>query len=441
MLEYRYFQLSLPTYIRLLRLLPCGQDTKTLRCELFEYPIQNSNTLSHPYEALSYVWGSEDKPWSIIIDNQNLSVTQNLYTALLRLQNHTCPRIIWVDAVCIDQANEKEKESQISLMVEIYAKASRVVVWLGEAEGDGDRALEVIRLTGEKSARPSDTKELQQAIQKLLQRPWFQRIWVLQEMAAARHVSIMCGSTEIDGHAFCSGLDVSNTLLEDTTTPVAFLVRGAAFRSRTMSQKQRRFSLDICSLSELVDKYHAQKATRLHDKVYALLGMCQDDLSKAGLEPNYTLKWGELMQRLVKFLLGDNVSINTWDNKETAVLKGKGCILGRVSKVEANVSLGIGQTLEAIFENKSKQFRHRNGSTHWTLPTSAKSIQEGDIICLLQGASNPTIVRLCEDHFRVVMIEAILPEYFETEDDVVNLSELLQSAPFTRDFLLVWSWE
>jgi len=178
MSEYRYSQLSLPTSIRLLRLLPCGQDAKTLRCELFEYPIRDSDTVSHPYETLSYVWGSEDKPRSIIIDNRNLHVTQNLYTALLRLRNHTCSRIIWVDAICIDQENKKEKGSQIPLMAEIYAKASRVVVWLGEAEGDGDRALEAIRLTGEKSAKSPDAEVFQQAIRKLLQRPWFRRIWV-----------------------------------------------------------------------------------------------------------------------------------------------------------------------------------------------------------------------------------------------------------------------
>lgn len=178
MSEYRYSQLSLPTSIRLLRLLPCEQDGKILRCKLFEYPIRNSDTVSHPYEALSYVWGSEDIPRSIIIDNQNLNVTPNLYAALLRLRNHTCSRIIWVDAVCIDQVNEKEKGSQIPLIAEIYAKASRVVVWLGEAEGEGDRALEAIRLIGERSAKSPDAEESQQAIRKLLQRPWFRRIWV-----------------------------------------------------------------------------------------------------------------------------------------------------------------------------------------------------------------------------------------------------------------------
>ena len=177
MSEYCYSRLF-PTSIRLLRLLPSGKDPKPLRCELFEYPLQNSGKSSHPYEALSYVWGSEDKPESIIIDNNSLNITQNLYTALLYLRDHVCARIIWADAICIDQANEKEKEDQIPLMAEIYAKAHHVVVWLGEAEDDSDRALEIIRLTGENSARLSNTESTQQAVVQVLQRPWFRRIWV-----------------------------------------------------------------------------------------------------------------------------------------------------------------------------------------------------------------------------------------------------------------------
>ena len=108
-------------------------------------------------------------------------------------------------------------------------------------------------------------------------------------MAAARHISIMCGSVEVDGHAFCLGLDSLGTALEESMVQVTFLIRGAIFRSRQIQRDQGRLSLDICSLGELVDMYHAHKATRLHDKVYALLGMCSDNLRTAGLEPDYDL--------------------------------------------------------------------------------------------------------------------------------------------------------
>jgi hypothetical protein len=129
--EYHYSRLSLPTSIRLLRLLPTKTDPKNLRCKLFEYPIQDSDKPSYPYEALSYVWGSEEKPQSIIIDDQILNITQNLYAALLRLRDPSCSRVFWIDAICIDQTEGKEKEHQIPFMAEIYAKASRTCLARG----------------------------------------------------------------------------------------------------------------------------------------------------------------------------------------------------------------------------------------------------------------------------------------------------------------------
>jgi hypothetical protein len=179
MAKYCYSQLSLPTgVIRLLRLLPSERDVESMQGELFEYRLRNSDKPSHPYEALSYVWGDDEKPQSISIGNLNLDITQNLYTALLHLRDHDCSRILWVDAICINQENDEEKEYQISLMTEIYSKALRVAVWLGEAAVDSDRALELIRLAGEKSAGLSNIELSRHAIRQLLKRPWFRRIWV-----------------------------------------------------------------------------------------------------------------------------------------------------------------------------------------------------------------------------------------------------------------------
>jgi hypothetical protein len=177
--QYRYSPLSQePNVIRLLLLLPSKDSPEILRCEIFEYTIQVAEKASHPYEALSYFWGSDDKPQSIIIDNQKLAVTENLYKSLLRPRDRKIPRTIWVDAICINQADEKEKGLQIQFMAAIYAKASRVIVWLGEAQVDSDRALDLIRIACEKSAVPSDTEPLEQAVPQLLKRPWFRRIWV-----------------------------------------------------------------------------------------------------------------------------------------------------------------------------------------------------------------------------------------------------------------------
>ena len=180
--------------IRLLQLLPRREDPKNLRCKIFECALRNSDKATRPYEALSYVWGSEHKPQSIIVvneqkktqndnqeDNQKLAVTQNLYEMLSQLEDDDIPRTIWVDAVCIDQSNTQEKELQIPLMAEIYAKASRVIVWLGGARDDSDEALKSIRIAAENSANIAKTQLVERAIQALLERPWFRRIWVREQ--------------------------------------------------------------------------------------------------------------------------------------------------------------------------------------------------------------------------------------------------------------------
>lgn len=184
---YQYSSLSRQTgVIRLLRLLPSIDKLETLRCEIFEYTLRELDTASCPYEALSYCWTSEKKPESItIIDNQkvdqDLTVTHNLYIALLQIRDRELPRFIWADAVCIDQSNDEEKEHQIQIMAAIYAKAIRVIVWLGEAEDDSDQAIESIRIAGEKPKKLWNRELSEQGVLRLLERPWFGRIWVRKE--------------------------------------------------------------------------------------------------------------------------------------------------------------------------------------------------------------------------------------------------------------------
>jgi hypothetical protein len=89
----------------------------------------------------------------------------------------------------------------------------------------------------------------------------------------------MYGSKEIDGHAFCLGLGFLNRTLKNSINQVTFLIRGAIFWSRHISRDQERFSIDICSLGELIDMYHTHEAKEPLDKVYALLGMCARTIS------------------------------------------------------------------------------------------------------------------------------------------------------------------
>ncbi|RFU26745.1 hypothetical protein B7463_g9592, partial [Scytalidium lignicola] len=289
-------------------------------------------------------------------------------------------------------------------MAKIYGQANRVVVWLGKATNDSDLALEEIRLAASKMSTHSSNKAIQQAVLALFQRPWFRRIWVLQEVASARYVVIMCGLTEIDGYVFCL---------------VTYLINGAIFRPN--------YGMNM---------YHTHEATKRHDKVYALLGMSSDDLSETSLLPNYGVPWEELLQRLVKFLLCNEILVETWDDKEIAVIQSKGCILGKVSLVQNDISLDNRQNVGIIFKRGLPQ----NAGT-WSLQNSAKYIRKGDLICLLQGASKPTIIRPYKDYFSIIMIAPTSPEHIQMSGDVKWPKVLQLVKDFNRDFLLVWDWE
>lgn len=188
--KYKYLELS-PGDIRLLHLMPHEEEGAPIRCELFDYPIQKTGGRACLYEALSYCWGGSDKPYSISIGDRYLPVTANLHAALLQLRDRFLSRVLWVDAICINQDDKEERGQQVRSMAEIYCKASRVIVWLGKAETDNDDTLAAIALAGQKSTEPVSDKTSQEAVLALLKRPWFRRIWVSY---------IICPALTIEGN-------------------------------------------------------------------------------------------------------------------------------------------------------------------------------------------------------------------------------------------------
>ncbi|KAL8296261.1 hypothetical protein RB600_001644 [Gaeumannomyces tritici] len=427
-----YTYTSLPEgSVRFLRLLPSSNQESPIECQLVTASMLGSGR-THPYEALSYVWGSKKAKDPIYMGSNELRVTANLYEALLQLRDCFLERILWVDAICINQDDKAEKTRQVQSMAKIYAKASRVIVWLGDAADNSDQALEAIRKAAQEQYTDSaiyepnhqatlalshqdltnsSNNEANQAVLNLLQRPWFQRIWVLQEVAAARHVLIKCGSMEVEGYAFCSG-----------------------FRPRFENGPAGRFSLNIRPLSELVDMYHDRKATDRRDKVYALLGMSLDNPNAAELSANYETSWRVVFRKLIRFCLPDQVSISTWDAAEVAVVEAKGCVLGEVTSATEDATRNDRQLLEITWKRApSHSDRKGKQPSRFTFQASAKTIKKGDVVCLLEGASTPTIVRLCDGFSTIIMIT------FPRTND---LPEWIASiARFPTDFLLVWDWD
>ena len=220
--------------------------------------------------------------------------------------------------------------------------------------------------------------------------------------------------------------------LQSLIRSVTYLIKGAIFRPKYAMSRSDISSLDICPLGELIDMYHTHEATELRDKIFALLGMSSDDLSKTGLLPNYEVPWEELFHHLVKFLLYDKISVETLGHEQIVLIESKGCILGEISSVQSNITWGGSQSVDVISNTVSRQLGYEEGrSVHWTLHTSAKSIQNGDFVCLLQGASKPTIIRLHDSHFDIIVVAAMPPE------EIFKLSQSRRP----RNFALIWDWE
>ncbi|PON25613.1 hypothetical protein TGAM01_v205498 [Trichoderma gamsii] len=326
-------------------------------------------------------------------------------------------------------------------MMNIYSRASQVIVWLEESiegtySGDTSQAIEEIgRAADGRLTKSSNDK----AIRKILQRSWFQRIWVLQEVAAARHVLIMCHSIEIDGDAFCAGLTALNLTLKDPELQnrirsAIYLIKNAGLRPKHIAGSFDKFSLDRRSMGELVDMYHNRDAKDWRDKIYALLGMGVE--IPPGLTPNYNTPWKDLFHKLVSSFTGEQASIKTWNNQDFAIIKTHGRVIGTVSSISTSDAWddkhNVGVNIHLEKDSDSDSYYKEEHSV-WTMQASAKLICRDDIICFVPGASNPMIVRPCEDYFDVIIIAAT-PRHLS-----LTSCRWPETSPH-RELLLLWNW-
>ncbi|KAF2716706.1 HET-domain-containing protein, partial [Polychaeton citri CBS 116435] len=114
--------------IRLLELQP-GKAEEALRCSVTEVSLAETPE----YEAISYCWGLEQVADRIICDDETyLPLNQSLSSALRYFRHDQGPRLLWADAICINQLDTDEKSRQVNMMRDVYRQSRRVLIWLGE---------------------------------------------------------------------------------------------------------------------------------------------------------------------------------------------------------------------------------------------------------------------------------------------------------------------
>lgn len=169
------------------------------------------------YEALSWCWGQEVKDRAIRIQEggkyYRLPVTRDLTLALKYLRHPHAERILWIDALCINQANHEERNHQVQMMARIYSGAKQACIWLGEDTDDSTTAIrfinEIMKLENfDAISEKKENASKWQSLLLLMQRPWFSRRWVVQEIALARSATIYCGNDKIPWTNFAVAVEL-----------------------------------------------------------------------------------------------------------------------------------------------------------------------------------------------------------------------------------------
>lgn len=206
--QYHYKALPGRDGIRLLKLHLRESLSDPIRATLEVVQLGSESCPS--YEALSWCWGTEDRTEEIECSDhlvefsrfgQKLKVTKDLYRALKTLSGRgPGHRTLWVDAICINQDDVKEVNSQVSLMHRIYQSAENVVVWLGEPENTpvaSDSSETWLRhlVDEHQLASKATPPSLDTQILQSLSSPWFRRVWVVQEIILAKRVMMVPGTS------------------------------------------------------------------------------------------------------------------------------------------------------------------------------------------------------------------------------------------------------
>jgi hypothetical protein len=257
-----------------------------IRCTLEMHDL-NEDILE--YEALSYEWGeltSEGR--TIFLNDREIQVRDNLWSALIHLRYSDITRLLWIDALCIDQANTQEHNHQVRIMGDIYCRAKLVLVWLGQ---EGENSAEVFAHLHQNGILYFESdlggEIILEGLASLLNRRYWTRIWIVQEFNLGPELEIHCGWDSIDGNII---LNIAR-FLEGTLTKAHERIRaspGMKIAARR-SMRQR----DSGRLWEFLSSCKDSQCSEPRDKIYALMPMA-DDMTKDAIQIDYSLTLFEL---------------------------------------------------------------------------------------------------------------------------------------------------
>jgi len=333
---YSYWKLQERGWFRLLSVEPSPDPQYRISCSLLHQSIKESQD----YEALSYTWGTDKAIAPILVDSGVLFVRYNLYWALRSLRLPTKRRLLWVDALCINQADATERNNQVSQMADIYSGAKEVFVWLGEGNEYTDRGMDFLgeisayaksiadRVLKEESDRHQmykewidlfhsaharhDSDECFAGIAAVFLRDWWTRVWTVQEITLARAAKVQVGKKSLPWECFEIFSNLCTVYAVHTSGQVRPEWSGKyrmfqyyaphifikADKIRVMRMKWLA-NIEI-PLSLMVQYTLSRFATDPRDKIYAILGLinCGPRVS-----PDYSLSCNKVYTAAFRAML------------------------------------------------------------------------------------------------------------------------------------------
>ncbi len=295
--RFQYTPLESPKHVRLLKIAPSTKAQIVVFLEEVEIDA------GIPYECLSYTWDNpKSKPsfsdigehWTtshkrIICNNAVTYIRQNLHDALVQLRASGNLGPIWIDALCINQDDVSERNSQVGRMGTIYKGASRVTAWLGKEDEHTKPALELLKrftLTFEEYCKDHNLgrhayygcnysyEDLLTIHYFLVYGTWFSRLWVIQETLRAADLRFLCGSHSLLLETIWRGVLI---IYLNPTFPRELehqeYLNAANFHTILRSRHDWLQNMPLRSIGCNLHAYRNSLSSDPRDKVFGLLGI------------------------------------------------------------------------------------------------------------------------------------------------------------------------
>jgi hypothetical protein len=382
--KYEYHPLTSPNDIRVLELQPDGYDERSMIFDCSLRTLNLTDTKRKPHCALSYTWKLPDiqedeaplrpSPLQVRCDGGMMDINENLFDFLYQVQHlpddvneeSPDPMPIWIDALCINQADLAERSSQVAIMQKIYSKAAGTLIWLGRHNRFSLQALPLVRqissipasafpqyddITSDMMLSSGQLHEQEffssvgiapltasdwNSIAAFFSRSWFHRLWTVQELVMGKYYSktILCGNSSLDFEdiggfihlAMLKGwvnalrdLEIIRTRNFNTGAPLGIeisLGMGAIYKASLHSHMSGLFqhvfshhdedSFMAAKFAWMLHMCRQKKATDQRDRIFASSGMISQFRKPDSwhlLDPDYSKSTEQVLTNASKFIL------------------------------------------------------------------------------------------------------------------------------------------